>query len=204
MSLTRHFQEAIMTQRTADYPILPGFTERWSPRAFGPQEISVEQLFTVFEAARWSPSCMNVQPWRFAYALRGDAHWDAFVSALVPANQIWSANASALIFIISDTQMDYKGDLVPNPSHGFDAGAAWMSLTLQAASMGLITHGMAGFDPDRARTILNINDNFHINVAVAIGYQGDKASLPEAYQSREAPSDRRPVEASAFHGSMRY
>ena len=40
------------------------------------------------------------------------------------------------------------------------------------------------------------------NAAVAIGYQGDKALLPEAYQQREMPSDRRPVTESVFHGPM--
>tara|TARA_R110000787_G_scaffold48123_2_gene116188 strand:- start:1437 stop:2018 length:582 start_codon:yes stop_codon:yes gene_type:complete len=191
-----------MTERTADYPILPMFTERWSPRAFDARTISEEQLFTLFEAARWAPSSLNVQPWRFAYALRGDAHWEDFVSTLVPGNQAWAASAAALVFVISATQMEYKGQMTPNETHSFCAGSAWMSLALQAHAMGLITHGMAGFDREAANKVLNVGDGFHVNAAVAIGYQGDKASLPESYREREIPSDRRPITESVFQGPM--
>lgn len=191
-----------MTERTADYPILPMFTERWSPRAFDARTIREEQLCVLFEAARWAPSSLNVQPWRFAYALRGDEHWEDFVSALVPANQAWAASAAVLVFVISATQMEYKGQMTPNGTHSFDAGSAWMSLALQAHAMGLITHGMAGFDREAANKALNVGDGFHVNAAVAIGYQGDKASLPESYREREIPSDRRPITESVFHGPM--
>ena len=191
-----------MTDRKTDHSILPLFTDRWSPRAFDPRPIDDATLFTLFEAARWSPSSMNLQPWRFVYAKRGDANWDAFISALMEMNQLWARNASALVYIISDTQMMYKGEQRPSHSHSFDAGAAWMALALQASSMGLITHGMAGVDFDKARTIVKAPDNFRIEAAVAIGYPGNKDDLPEALQARELPSDRRPVSETIFNGPM--
>jgi len=41
------------------------FIERWSPRAFLSDPIAEEDIETIFEAAHWSPSCFNEQPWRF-------------------------------------------------------------------------------------------------------------------------------------------
>ena len=38
----------------------------------------------------------------------------------------------------------------PNPVHTFDAGAAFENLALQAATMGLVVHGMAGFYRSKA------------------------------------------------------
>lgn len=191
-----------MSERTADHPVLPLFLERWSPRAFDPRPIDDDSLMSLFEAARWAPSAFNVQPWRFAYAKRDDAGWSDFLGALIPFNRSWAQNASALIYILSDTKTDRNGERVPSHSHSFDAGAAWMALALQATSMGLIVHAMSGVDFDAARRVVNAPEDFRVEAAVAIGYRGDKASLPESLQQREIESGRRPLSETVFRGSM--
>lgn len=191
-----------MTERTPDHSILPLFLDRWSPRAFDPRPIDDESLMTLFEAARWAPSSFNSQPWRFAYAKREDACWEDFLGALIPFNQSWVQNASALVYVLSDTKMDQKGERVPSHSHSFDVGAAWMALALQATAMGLIAHGMTGVDFEAARKVVNAPDEFRVEAAIAIGYQGDKALLPEALQQREVKSGRRPLSETVFNGSL--
>lgn len=191
-----------MTDRQADHPVMPQFLDRWSPRAFADKPIEDSVLMSLFEAARWSPSAYNYQPWRFAYARRGDAHWDAFMSALVPFNQSWVANAAVLVYVISDGIMEMQGDRKPNHSHSFDAGAAWMALALQAHDMGLATHGMTGVDFDAAAKVLNVKDDFRVEAAVAIGWPGDPQSLPDMLREREVKSVRRPIAESLFHGPM--
>lgn len=191
-----------MNERTADYPVLPLILERWSPRAFDPRPIDDDVLMSLFEAARWAPSAFNVQPWRFAYAKREDAHWPDFVAALVPFNQSWVQNASALVYILSDTKTDKNGERVPSHSHSFDAGAAWMALALQATSMGLITHGMTGVDFDAARKVVNAPAEFRVEAAFAVGWQGDKAVLPEQLQEREVKSGRNPLSDILFNGPL--
>lgn len=195
-------KEDIMNNRCADYPILPAFIRRWSPRAFDPRPLPQEKLCSLFEAARWAPSSMNIQPWCFSYALRGDSYWDDYLSALLPGNQLWAKNASALAFIMSDTLSDYKGETTLLRSHSFDAGAAWMSLAVQAHSMGLATHAMSGVDWEAARRIVQAPDRLQIEAAIAIGYPGDKADLPDNLREREEPSDRRPVAETAFNGPL--
>ena len=72
--------------RIPAHPIEPLFTERWSPRAYDGSSIPQADLDRIFEAARWSPSAFNYQPWRFVYAHRdgagrcrperGRVHWN--------------------------------------------------------------------------------------------------------------------------------
>ncbi len=191
-----------MTDRHADHPILPLFLDRWSPRAFADRPIGDAALLPLFEAARWSPSSFNAQPWRFVYARRGDEHWESFFSAIMPFNQVWVANASALVFVLSDTMMTMEGERTASYSHSFDAGAAWMALALQAAHMGLAVHAMGGFDGDLARKAINAPDDFRIEAAIAIGYPGDKAQLPEKLREREVKSGRRPLGETLYSGPI--
>ncbi len=60
--------------RRPDHEIDPIFVERHSPRAFTGEAVPESELMRMVEAARWSPSGYNSQPWRFLYALKDDAH----------------------------------------------------------------------------------------------------------------------------------
>jgi nitroreductase len=93
------------TQRQPDYPIHEMFLNRWSPRAFTAQPITQEELLTMLEAARWAASSYNSQPWRFLYALRDTSAWERFLNLLVPFNQSWAQESSALVFLISHSTM---------------------------------------------------------------------------------------------------
>ena len=187
--------------RDADPRVLPHIVGRWSPRAFDASDIAPPDLQTLFDAARWAPSAFNAQPWRFLYARRGDAHWDDFLKLLLPGNAGWAQNASALIFILSDTLMEKPGnEPAPSWSHSFDAGAAWAMMALQARALGYYSHGMTGVNFEAARVELRVPDRFRIEAAVAIGRRGDPASLPEPLQEREKPSGRNRVESFAFAG----
>ena len=42
----------------------------------------------MFEAARWSASCFNEQPWSFIVATRDEAEFARLLSCLVESNQV--------------------------------------------------------------------------------------------------------------------
>lgn len=188
--------------RAATHPIDSLFLERWSPRAFLDTAISEGELLTLLEAARWAPSSYNSQPWRFAFARRGTAHWPTLLGLLNEFNQSWAKNSAALVFIASSPLMRPPGGDkdVPSYSHSFDAGAAWASLALQAVRLGLQAHAMVGVDFARAAEVLGLPSGYRIEAAVAIGKPGDKAQLPEGLQAREQPSPRRPLAEIAAEG----
>jgi nitroreductase len=184
-----------MTDRRAEHPIDPLFLERWSPRAFDGSEVPDRDLETMFEAARWAPSAFNSQPWHFLYAKRGDANWARFLSLLIPWNQSWAHSASVLVYIVSDSLPftdKETGEPAPSTTHAFDAGAAWVSLALQATRMGYHAHGMSGIQYDLACAELRLPERYVLNAACVIGRIGDRALLGEKLRQREHPSERKP------------
>lgn len=191
-----------LNSRNSHHDIHPQFLERWSPRAFTREEIPEPVLLSFLEAARWAPSAGNGQPWRFVYARRGTAHWDAALGLLAPSNQAWAKDASALIFIVSDTQRARPtGELVPNPGHAFDTGAAWGYLALQAHHAGWAAHGMGGFDRERSYEVLGVDKaRYEVMAAIAVGRTGAPELLPDDLRVRETPSGRTPIAEVAFEG----
>ncbi len=169
-------------ERAAATPVSSLFINRWSSRAMTAEPIPDEVLFSLFEAARYAPSSHNSQPWRFAYAQRGEPDFAIFLACLSDNNREWARNASALV---DDRQ---QGDLYARGIGGkahfrsasFDAGAAWASLALQAELLGWTTHAMGAFDGDLARAASHAPDFLKIEVIVAIGKRGDASLPPEA------------------------
>ncbi len=187
-----------INQRQVEYPVHTMFPSRWSPRAMSGEPISDDELLTLFEAARWAPSSFNNQPWRFIYAKRDTSSWEKIFSLMGEFNQSWTVNAAVLLGVISKTTFEHNGQ--PARTHSFDTGAAWENLALQASLMGLVAHGMEGFDYDKAKSELHIPDDYQVEAMVAIGKPGQKESLPASLQEREQPSDRKPVESFIFEG----
>lgn len=183
--------------RNPTHPIDPQFLERWSPRAFADAPVTEDQVLSMLEAARWSPSASNLQPWRFIYALRDTPEFETLLSLLVPFNEGWAKNAGALIFAASVTTFDGERDI---PTHSFDTGAASFALALQAHKLGLVAHGMGGLHYDNAPVVLGLPDNVKLEAAFAIGRKGDPDSLPDFLKARETPSTRQPLSAMVFKG----
>ena len=184
-------------KRQPDHPVGRIFVERWSPRAMSGEDVMGEELLTLFEAARWAPASMNNQPWRMLYAPRSSRHWPLFFDLLAESNRVWCARAAALAVGGSKTTCE-NGK--PCRTHSYDSGAAWMSLALQGSMMGLVVHGMQGFDYERARIALEIPEEYQVEAMAAIGRPGRMEELPEQLQARETPNDRRSLTQSVCEG----
>ena len=187
-------------ERTTDYSQLDAqFLNRWSPRSFLSDPLTDEEIMTLFEAARWSPSCFNEQPWLFVFA-RSD-RLPAFQSVLMEMNQQWANQAPLLIIVFARRNSERNGK--PNDQAEFDAGSAWMALALQAQKLGLACHAMAGFEEDKAYEVANVDrEQFNAMCVVAVGRQGPKDQLAPDFQEREAPSDRKALLEIAHEGPL--
>ncbi len=186
-----------MIHRKAAHPILELLLDRWSPRALSGESITDEQLAILFEAARWAPSSYDNQPWRFIYAKRDTLAWDSFVNLLDDANKKWAVNA-AVLMVIASAHKTKEGYTIR--THSFCTGAAWENLALQASSMGLVAHGMEGFDYDKAKKDLIIPDGYTVEAMCAVGKPGKVSALPKELQEREKPSGRNPIETFTYEG----
>ncbi len=189
-----------MNQRKADHLIDELFIKRWSPRAMSGEAVTKEELFSLFEAARWAPSSYNNQPWRFVYALKNTHQWDKLFNLLVDFNKSWCKNAGALVMVISKKTFDHNNK--PARTHSFDTGAAWENLALQGMMKGCVVHGMEGFNYDQARQELNIPDDHAVEAMVAVGKPGKKEDLPQEIQKNESPNERKKISEFIFEGTM--
>lgn len=187
--------------RRPDHEISPIFVNRWSPRAMTGEDVARDELLRMFEAARWAMSSFNNQSWRFLYAFRNTPHWQAFYDLLTPGNQSWCRNAGALLVIVSKTAFDHNNK--PARTHSFDTGAAWYSFALQGVLLGLVVHGMQGFNYDRAKEDLGVPEGYQVEAMAAVGRPGDPEDLPLALQQKEEPSQRKKVEEFAFEGGFK-
>jgi nitroreductase len=181
-------------------PLLPALAERWSPRAFDPSaDIDETALRSALEAARWSPSAGNTQPWRFIVARRGSAAFDTIVQNLAGFNTVWAGSASVLVVALAEV-VDSEGN--ERRWATYDLGQAVAHLTIQAHHDGLHAHQMGGFDVEGLRTAFDIEERFVPVSVTALGMLGDADALPEPLREREAaPRTRRPLdETFRIHG----
>ncbi len=157
---------------------------RYSPRSFSKEKIDTKTLLGLFEAARWSPSSMNEQPWRFIISTSDDTNnFYKMVSLLNDNNKLWAMKAPLLILTITKLRNSLNNQL--NKFAFYDAGQAAAYLTMQAAHMGLFVRQMGGFNSERAREIFDIPDDFIPVTVVALGYKGDLNDLPPVLREKE-------------------
>lgn len=180
--------------RTAptDHDVLDVLANRWSPRAFDPETpIDEAKLSRALEAARWSPSANNSQPWRLIVARRGTELHDRIHASLMGFNQAWAGNSAVLIVAVAETA---TAEGAPITHAAYDLGQSIAHLSVQAHHDDLVVHQMSGFEPEKIRAIAGLDERFVPMTVIALGDLGDASALPEPLQQREvAPRVRRPI-----------
>jgi len=186
-----------VNERRTEYDVDDIFLKRYSPRAMSGEAVSLVELMTLLDAARWAPSAFNAQPWRFLYAVRDTSDFDLFLSFLNESNQLWCKNAGAFVVVLSKNNRE-DGSL--NSYSSFDTGSACENLALEGVKINLVIHTMAGFNSEVLRKELEIKDEYKIEVMVAVGKKGNAEDLPDYLREREKPSDRKNLEEICFNG----
>ena len=176
-------------------PIHDLLASRWSPRAFDAAKgVSRDQALALVEAARWAPSCFGDEPWRVIVwdRMRDPASWKKAFDCLAEGNQVWVKNTPLLILVAADPQFRHNGR--DNRWAQYDAGAAGISLCLQAVTLGLAAHQMGGFDAAKLRAAFGIPENITLISMIAVGHQAEPDVLTgEAREQEIAPRKRRPL-----------
>lgn len=96
----------------SDFPINTLSANRWSPRAFTDKAIEKEKLQSIMEAARWSASAFNAQPWRFLIGYKGDENYQKIFNSLIEFNQLWAAKAPVLILNCYEINLHIMDSLI--------------------------------------------------------------------------------------------
>jgi nitroreductase len=183
-------------ERTAQAPAA-GLHEllaaRWSPRAFdAAADVSDDALRSLLEAARWSPSASNSQPWRFLVTERGTHGFAEILATLAPGNRVWAGGANLLLLVAAEV-VDDEGR--PRPWAHYDTGQAVAHLSTQAEHLGLSVHQMGGFDREAMAAAFDLPPTLEPVVVVAVGVRAAAHTLPEGLAEREtAPRVRRSLD----------
>ncbi len=166
---------------------------RWSARSFSEKSISDEDIRTMLEAAHWSPSSMNEQPWRYIVTRRDqDENFQPLWNCLMSGNQPWTQRAPVLL--VSVAEQLHKSNGAANKYALYDVGAANQSLLLQAASMGILGHLMGGFHADQVHHLFQLPESMLAVVVIALGYPDMPDKLEEPFYTREiTPRVRKPL-----------
>ncbi|MEZ4729253.1 MAG: nitroreductase family protein [Caldilineaceae bacterium] len=181
-----------------DYPIHDLLRARWSPRAFDARPVEAEKLQSVLEAARWSASGGNMQPWAFLIARKAQEpeSFARMVSCLSEGNVPWASQAPVLGIAVASL---FRRPEVRNRHAFHDVGMALQSLVIQATALDLYAHFMGGFSPDKARELFAIPEEYEAATMFALGYLGDPATLAERHQEGELTArTRRPLTEFVF------
>ncbi len=170
--------------------------KRWSPRAFDDRPVEPQKLRNIMEAARWSPSASNIQPWVFFLGIKGDDTYNKIYQSLVEFNQMWSKFAPVLIMNCGKiTSSD--GSL--NGTWQYDTGQSVAHLSFQAMEEGLYVHQMSGFDPMKAAELFALPEDFQAISVTALGYIGDPAILhPRMQKSELDERERKEMDTFVF------
>jgi len=186
-------------QRICAYPIHPLIAGRRSIRAFASTSVEPETLASLMEAARWTPSSMNEQPWSFIVATKANKFdFDRLLGCLLEFNVQWAQHAPVLLLSVAKLTFA-SGELNRHAFH--DVGQAIANLTFQATVSGLVVHQIAGFDVEKARGEFSIPQDYEPVAAVAVGYPGNSAELPEKLRKKDAsPRKRKPLTNFVFEG----
>ena len=193
-----------MNDAPVGHPIHKLLQQRHSPYAFDPDRaVSADDLAALFEAARWTMSSYNAQPWRYVVGVkqRSQPLWEQIHSVLVEGNQPWAANAPVLALGVAEHQFEHNGK--PNKAALHDLGAASAYLSLEATSRGLCVHQMIGIDPEKARGVFSLAGSLEPVTALAIGYPGKPHHVGEEYAKRDQrPRERKSISEIIIIGDI--
>ena len=183
----------------SELPVHALIGERYSPRAFTDRDISDEELQLMLEAARFAPSSLNEQPWRFLVVRKGREGHAEMLAAMNASNRIWADKAPVLMLTLTRPRLIRNE--IENTHAWHDLGLAVMQLTIQATAIGIGVHQLGGFDPQKARELFNIPPEFDLVTMLVIGFPGDPDQLPEKLRERELRrSVRRPLAETVHYG----
>jgi nitroreductase len=160
---------------------------RWSPSVYDDAHtLTRDEIDRLLHAAQWAPSAGNSQPWVFFVCERGSANHDRLVARLSRGNSGWVPRASVVFVTAAHVR---TGDEPDAPAYSdyalYDVGQAAAHLTLQARAMGLHSHQFAGFDHEALAADLDLPATHVLLTGIAVGVQGDPASVDERTAARD-------------------
>lgn len=152
-------------------------------RKFKDQKLTEEEVRTILNAGRRAQSSKNTQPWHFIAIqdrdrLKGLSETGTYAGHL--------AGAALGVAIVTPPFTDRWSIM-------FDAGQAAAYMQIAAWELGIGSVPATIYEPEKARELLQIPEEYEIYVALSFGYPEDEDALTRPPQQ----GGRRPLEDTA-------
>lgn len=144
---------------------------RRSVRRYKSQEVPEECLNKILEAARWSPSAVNRQPWRFIVITDKEIRKKIGDSARFYFIINRQVSDAPVIIAVCVEDKEYKWAAM-------DCAMASQNIMLEAHSLGLGSCFVGGFDEYKVKEILGLTDKMKIFALITIGYPDGEVETP--------------------------
>jgi nitroreductase len=171
--------------------------KRRAYRSLEPVEITEDIINELAEAAQFTPSCFNNQPWKFVFVYDRDM-LVKMREGLTRGNE-WIHAASLIIVVFGKKEDDC--DTKGREYYLFDLGMACAFIQLRATELGLVAHPIAGFREQIVKVILGIPEEMKIITLINVGKKSDSISeiLSEKQVGweKERPK-RKPIDEFVF------
>jgi nitroreductase len=153
---------------------------RYSVRGYKPDPVEDDKLQKVLEAAVAAPTACNLQPFRLIVIhTRGR---EAELQRIYPAR--WFVQAPVVVCVCGIPSLGWSRR--DRKSYcDVDAAIVMDHLILAATDLGLGTCWVGAFDPQAARTILQIPEDVEIIAFTPLGYAADIRQL----KGRRSPKE---------------
>jgi nitroreductase len=158
-------------------------------REFTDEPVAQDVLDALADAARWSGSATNSQPWRFVI-VRAVETLRAIAAAGLPSTGSLRTATAAIAIVLPEA----KGVGVTN---AFDEGRAAERVLVCASLLG-IGAGIAWINDDarpQVAALLKLPEDRFVRTVVALGHPTEKARRPKAAKGEA----RLPREETVFH-----
>jgi len=140
--------------------VLDLIKNRRSIRGFQDKEISDDKIDMILEAARWTPSASNKQPWEFILIKDKDFKLKVAKTA---AYGRFMREAPILIAIIAKTRVSQKWSII-------DTSLVTMNMMLMAWSLGIGTCWIGAMNREKAREVLELKETDYVATILPFGY----------------------------------
>jgi nitroreductase len=148
--------------------------DRWSPTAWdNTHTVAKTEVSPLVEAARWSPSAVNSQPWSFVTARRGDDLHRRLVPLLAASSRRWAPEAALVVVNVCHRYVE-DTDWDSSEFAEYDLGQSVAYMTLQAHSMGLFARQFRAFDREAVQHELGLPPHWVAMTMTAIGRPADR------------------------------
>lgn len=142
---------------------------RYSVRAYQSKPVEANKLNQVLEAARLAPTAANRQPFQ-VIVINTQGREDALRKIY---NRDWFVQAPLVICVVATPQSGWTRYDGANYTQ-VDAAIAMDHMILTATNLGLGTCWIAAFNPEAARTVLELPDQVEPVVFTPLGYPADE------------------------------